>query len=290
MVNIFSKILKSKMHLRFVFNPLIRYNSNLMSKYIGINQVQRETPIIVSLTSYEAHFKDLEISLYSLLNQSLKPDRIILWLSDEIKSLNELPYEITKYIKNGLEIRIVKDIGVYTNTIYAIKEFPEAIIVSADDCIYYPAKWLEKLYHSYIAHPKDIQTHLAHRVVLKNNKISEFKNWEKFVQEESARFDNFAIKTGGILYPPNCFPSEVLRNDIYLKYAPTADDIWFWVMALLSNRKIRVVKNHIKTLSYINLIHHILQLRQNKICKQNDEQIKNLLKFYKNNILQKIIK
>ena len=122
MVNILSKILKSRLHLRFVFNPLIRYNSNLMSKYVGINPVKRDVPIIVSLTSYEARFKDLEISLYSLLNQSLIPDRIILWLSDEIESLNDLPYEITKYIKNGLEIRFVKDIGSYTKAIYAFKE------------------------------------------------------------------------------------------------------------------------------------------------------------------------
>lgn len=293
MVNIFSKILKSKMHLRFVLNPLIRYNSNLMSKYVGVNSVKRDVPIIVSLTSYEARFNDLEISLYSLLNQSLKPDRIILWLSDEIKSLNDLPYEITKYIKNGLEIKFVKDIGSYTKAIYAFKEYPESIIVTADDDIYYPKKWLEKLYHSYIAHPKDIQVHRAHRVKLKDNKILPYEKWEKHVQEESARFDNFLTGVGGVLYPPNCFLSEVFRDDIFLNYAPTADDIWFWFMALISNRKIRVVQNHIKTLRCTNLLRQILPNRKTlysiNSTGRNDEQIKNLMKFYQNNILHKII-
>lgn len=293
MVNILSKILKSKLHLRFVFNPLIRYNSNLMSKYVGINPVKRDIPIIVSLTSYEARFKDLEISLYSLLNQSLKPDRIILWLSDEIESLNDLPYEITKYIKNGLEIRFVKDIGSYTKAIYAFKEYSEAIIVTADDDIYYPKKWLERLYHSYIAHPKDIQVHRAHRVKLKDNKILPYEKWEKHVQEESARFDNFLTGVGGVLYPPNCFLSEVFRNDIFLKYAPTADDIWFWFMALISNRRIRVVQNHIKTLSCTNLLRQILPNRKTlysiNSTGRNDEQVENLMKFYQNNILPKIL-
>ena len=293
MVNIFSKILKSKMHLRFVFNPLIRYNSNLMSKYVGVNPVKRDVPIIVSLTSYEARFNDLEISLYSLLNQSLKPDRIILWLSDEIKSLNDLPYEITKYIKNGLEIKFVKDIGSYTKAIYTLKEYPEAIIVTADDDIYYPKKWLEKLYHSYIAHPKDIQVHRAHRVKLKDNKILPYEKWEKHVQVESARFDNFLTGVGGVLYPPNCFLSEVFRDDIFLNYAPTADDIWFWFMALISNRKIRVVQNHIKTLNCTNLLRQILPNRKTlysiNSTGRNDEQIKNLMKFYQNNVLHKII-
>lgn len=293
MVNILSKILKSRLHLRFVFNSLIRYNSNLMSKYVGINPVKRDVPIIVSLTSYEARFKDLEISLYSLLNQSLKPDRIILWLSDEIESLNDLPYEITKYIKNGLEIRFVKDIGSYTKAIYAFKEYQEAIIVTADDDIYYPQKWLERLYHSYIAHPKDIQVHRAHRVKLKDKKILPYEKWEKHVQEESARFDNFLTGVGGVLYPPNCFLSEVFRNDIFLKYAPTADDIWFWFMALISNRRIRVVQNHIKTLSCTNLLRQILPNRKTlysiNSTGRNDEQIENLMKFYNNNILPKIL-
>ena len=293
MVNILSKILKSRLHLRFVFNPLIRYNSNLMSKYVGINPVKRDVPIIVSLTSYEARFKDLEISLYSLLNQSLKPDRIILWLSDELESLNDLPYEITKYIKNGLEIRFVKDIGSYTKAIYAFKEYSEAIIVTADDDIYYPKKWLERLYHSYIAHPKDIQVHRAHRVRLKDRKILPYEKWEKHVQEESARFDNFLTGVGGVLYPPNCFLSEVFRNDIFLKYAPTADDIWFWFMALISNRRIRVVQNHIKTLSCTNLLRQILPNRKTlysiNSTGRNDEQIENLMKFYQNNILPKIL-
>lgn len=293
MVNILSKILKSRFHLRFVFNPLIRYNSNLMSKYVGINPVKRDVPIIVSLTSYEARFKDLEISLYSLLNQSLKPDRIILWLSDEIESLNDLPYEITKYIKNGLEIRFVKDIGSYTKAIYAFKEYSEVIIVTADDDIYYPKKWLERLYHSYIAHPKDIQVHRAHRVRLKDRKILPYEKWEKHVQEECARFDNFLTGVGGVLYPPNCFLSEVFRNDIFLKYAPTADDIWFWFMALISNRRIRVVQNHIKTLSCTNLLRQILPNRKTlysiNSTGRNDEQIENLMKFYQNNILPKIL-
>lgn len=293
MVNILSKILKSRLHLRFVFNSLIRYNSNLMSKYVGINPVKRDVPIIVSLTSYEARFKDLEISLYSLLNQSLKPDRIILWLSDEIESLNDLPYEITKYIKNGLEIRFVKDIGSYTKAIYAFKEYQEAIIVTADDDIYYPKKWLERLYHSYIAHPKDIQVHRAHRVRLKDRKILPYEKWEKHVQEESARFDNFLTGVGGVLYPPNCFLSEVFRNDIFLKYASTADDIWFWFMALISNRRIRVVQNHIKTLSCTNLLRQILPNRKTlysiNSTGRNDEQIENLMKFYQNNILPKIL-
>ena len=162
-------IFNCKFHLRFVLNPVIRYKADNLGNFCGTNRIKREVPVIVSLTSYEERFKDLVISIYSLLNQTIKPDRIILWLSDEYDGVNDLPYEITRFIKNGLEIRFVKDIKSYTKAIYAFKEYPEAIIVTADDDIYYPEDWLEKLYHSYITHPQDIQVHRAHRVKIIDN-------------------------------------------------------------------------------------------------------------------------
>ena len=271
-------------HLRFVFNPLIRYWADNLGKFCGINQLERETPVIVSLTSYAERFNDLVISLYSLLDQTIKPDKIILWLSDEFEGVNDLPYEITRFIKNGLEIRFVKDIKSYTKAIYTFKEYPNAVIITADDDVYYPRKWLEKLYYSYIAHSEDIQVHRAHRVKKTDKGIAPYESWGKHVNEETARFDNFLTGAGGVLYPPACFSKEVLREDIFLKYAPYADDIWFWVMALIHGRKIRVVKNHVKTLTCTNIWRNIFKagktLYEKNSKGQNDIQLEALLNFY----------
>lgn len=287
------KLLNCKFHLRFILNPLIRLKACHMKSRSGVNRVLREVPLIVSLTSYEERFSDLEISLYSLLNQSIKPDRIILWLSDELDGINDLPYEITRYIKNGLEIRFVKDIRSYTKAIYALKEFPDALIVTADDDIYYPKDWLEKLYHSYIANPKDIQVHRAHRIKINEGEIAPYESWDKHVEEESARYDNFLTGVGGVLYPPNCFSKEVLREDIFLKYAPYADDIWFWVMALINNRKIRVVKNHIKSLSCTDFWGQIFKNKKTlyglNSKGENDKQLQSLMKLYGQNIINRLL-
>lgn len=285
-------LLNCKFHLRFVLNPLIRYKADNLGSISGVNQIKREVPVVVSLTSYEERFDDLVISLYSLLNQTIKPDRIILWLSDEFEGVNDLPYEITRFIKNGLEIRFVKDIKSYTKAVYAFKEFPNAIVVTADDDIYYPKNWLEKLYHSYITHPQDIQVHRAHRVKLKEGVIAPYESWDKHIEEESARYDNFLTGVGGVLYPPGCFSKEVLREDIFLKEAPTADDIWFWVMALINNRKIRVVKNHIRTLACTNIFYQLGIFKRKNLYSinrigENDRQLKNLMKFYGQNILMR---
>lgn len=283
----FKRIFNYKFHLRGLFNPFIGLQISSLGDFPGTTgDIKREIPIVVSLTSYRERFEDLPITLYSLLNQNLKPDRIILWLDEDYEDLTNLPYEITQFIKNGLEIRFVKDIGSYTKVIYAFKELRNSIIVTADDDIYYPSTWLEKLYLSYIAHPEDIQVHRAHRAHLN----LPYEKWTKHVNEESARFDNFLTGVGGVLYPPNCFTNEVLREDIFLKNAPKADDIWLWVMALVHNKKIRVVQNHIKTIIAVNLLRQLFGntlYRENRTGK-NNEQLANLLKYYGQNVSSKI--
>lgn len=287
MKDLIKRIFNYRFHMRCLLNPFIGLEIASLGNYPGINETSsREVPIIVSLTSYENRFKDLPITLYSLLNQELKPDKIILWISDEFGDLSNLPYEITQFVKNGLEVRFVKDIGSYTKVIYAFEEFKNNIIVTADDDIYYPKNWLKKLYLSYIAHSEDIQVHRAHRV----NINLPYEAWEKHVKEESARYDNFLTGVGGVLYPPNCFSKEISRKDIFLKNAPNADDIWLWVMALVHNRKIRVVKNHIKTLITTNIFRQIFS---NTLYKENrnganDRQLENILKYYGENVRNKL--
>lgn len=287
MLEFFKRVFSYKFHVRgLLFAPLIKMQISSMNNYPGTTDTKREVPIIVSLTSYPDRFEDLPLTLYSLLNQSLKPDRIILWLDNTSEDLSELPYELTQFIKNGLEIKFVKDIGSYTKVIYAFKEFPFAINITADDDIYYQRDWLKKLYLSYIAHPEDIHVHRAHRVDLN----TPYEKWQKHISEESARYDNFLTGVGGVLYPPKCFTKEVLRDDVFLKQVPKADDIWLWVMALVHNRKIRVVKNHLKTLIATNIFKQLFKDNLYKHNKKgaNDKQLSNLLQFYKQNIISKL--
>lgn len=285
---VLKQIFNYRFHVRGYFNPLIKFQIDSLEDYKGTTDSKREVPVIISLTSYPDRYRELPITIYSLLNQTLKPDRIMLWLDEEADDLTTLPYEITQFIKNGLEIRFVKDLKSYTKVIYAFKEYSDCVIVSADDDIFYPKDWLKKLYMSYIAHPEDINVHRAHKV----NLACSYENWNKHIEEESAEYSNFLTGVGGVLYPPNCFTKEVLREDVFLKRAPSADDIWFWVMALVHKRKIRVVQNHCKTLVVTNLFKQIFQDNLYKKNRKgaNDEQLANLLAVYGQNILNKLRK
>lgn len=285
------RIFNGRYRLQGACKPLVNFHINSLGEYSGVNEATQRSPmLIVSLTSNEEQFKDLPQTLYSLLNQSLKPDKLILWLDEKFENSTNLPYEITQFVKNGLEIRFVKNIKSYTKVIYAFKEFFNEILVTADDNIYYPTDWLKKLYLSYVAHPENVHVHKAYKVQVCTDKKISINTRSNFVKEEVADYKNFPVSYGGILYPPNCFSKEALRQDIFLRYAPNAEEVWFWIMAIINNKKVRVVKNHIKVFSINNIFN---QMAPKNLFYHNknggyNKQLSNLMKFYASNILSKI--
>ena len=282
-------MLKELLNLQILpfINPFIFDEIGRMGECSGINDgMNRETPLIVSLSSSKKNYKNLPVTLFSLLNQSLKPDKIILWLDEEADDLTTLPYEITRFIKNGLEIKFVKNLNLYTNTICALDEFQKSIVVTACDNVYYRHDWLKNLYYSYIVSPNDIHIHRAFEVKVKDKSFAPVKEWEFCVNSETAKYTNFPVASEGILYPPNCFKNEVFRSDVFLKYANDNDTIWFWIMAVVNNKKFRVVKNHNKSSIVLNIFDYLSERKAERLSF--DFQLKSLMQFYGQNVAGKL--
>ena len=282
-------MLKELLNLQMLpfINPFIYDEINRMGEYSGVNKdMKRENPLVVSIYSCEEKFKYLPITLFSLLNQSLKPDKVILWLDKETDDLTTLPYEITRFIKNGLEVKFIDNIKSYTKTICAFEEYKDGVIVTACDNVYYRRNWLKKLYYSYIVSPNDIHIHKTLNVKIKNKSLASIKEWGGCVNSEIAKYTNFPVALGGILYPPNCFKKEAFRSDIFLKYAPQDDDVWFWIMAVINNKKFRVVKNHDKSLVCLNIFEYLSDIKEKEISF--DIQANDLMKLYGQNVINKL--
>jgi hypothetical protein len=166
--------------------------------------------------------------------------------------------------------------------------------VTADDDIYYPPEFLKLLYDAYLKDPQYIHCHRAHRITFdKNNHINKYSKWTRQVSNIEPSLCNFLTGVGGVLYPPKALYKEVFNEELFLKLSPTADDIWFWAMAVLNNTKINVVKNNIATLQYTN-IERECGLNGEKTLSQkndfgggNDKQLKNIFNHYPD--LQKTI-
>lgn len=246
-----------------------------------------ENGIIISLTSFPQRMYEIHFTLYSLLTQSVKPAKVVLWLGEEQfpNGEKDIPEKVLKLKENGLVIGWHKNLRSYTKLIPALKKYPNNIIVTADDDIFYEKDWLKKLVKGYEHNKNCIICHRAHKVQLDTNTLAPYKKWPKKIKSSKPSFSNFLTGVGGVLYPPNCLYKDILNEELFIKLAPNADDVWFWAMAILNNTKIAVVKNSIVNLTYVNparergLINEVTLFSSNK-KGGNDYQIKNVLNHY----------
>lgn len=199
--------------------------------------------IIVSLTSFPARTKSVAKVIRQMNRQTLSPDKIVLYLTAAQFPNNVLPTELKKLCDENLcEIRFYKrPIKSYTKLIPALTDFPNDIIITIDDDMDYPLNLIETLYNTHIKKPNTIIGCDVRRIA----KGKSYKKWRKIqnrwwrkIMFRAPSFKNFAAGVGGVLYPPHTLYSDVSREDLFIRLAPDADDVWFWAMAVLNGTKI----------------------------------------------------
>lgn len=197
--------------------------------------------LIVSLTSYPARFKGLAKTLRTLLAQTVRPDRLILWVahSDVIK----LPKEVTALSDHGLDIQHCEDIGSFKKLIPTLKHEANAFIAIADDDILYPTNWLEKLTETWSGDYDEIVAGRAHKIrVNEYGKPAPYLEWEwNYRDGHDKSHLIFPTGCGGVLFPPRSFHRDVTNQNLFMRLCPTADDIWLYWMCVLNNKKYRLV-------------------------------------------------
>ena len=118
---------------------------------------KQDQDIIVTLTSYGKRVKGSAVyTIYSLLKQTVRPNRIVLWLDEKEYRNDNLPNELVFMERFGLEVRFAHDIGPYTKIIHALKAFPDKHLITVDDDIYYSESFIEELKMAHSLHPKAI--------------------------------------------------------------------------------------------------------------------------------------
>ncbi|WBU55569.1 glycosyltransferase [Paracoccus sediminicola] len=183
-----------------------------------------DAPLIVSLTSYGARLAAAELVLASLLRQTVRADRVILWLDEE--DLDRLPGGIRD---SGAEIRVCPNWKSYKKLVPTLLESPEAYIVTADDDLYYGPDWLEGLVAAAKAGAK-VACHRGHRVTLEQGLPQKYDNWQRNIPRPDAGKLIFPTGVGGVLYGPGVFHPDATDAGKFMRLAPSADDVWFYWM------------------------------------------------------------
>ena len=241
--------------------------------------------LVVTLTSYGRRVRKTVIHvLKSLLLQTHRPDRIILWLDNSNFSSDNVPSNLAKFCrKYGVEIRFCDDIRSYKKLVPALELCPNDILVTVDDDIVYKRGFLKCLYDAHLRYPNHVLSTLAHCPVVEDRQFLPYKNWKHNI----TRMGNekmFPIGCGGILYPPASLYKDVSCKELFMKIAPQADDVWFWAMAVMAGTKHRLV-DFGYSFYHIDMLYQKLHkgsslMSSNLYGDCNDVQIKRVMEYY----------
>ncbi len=237
----------------------------------GVNTQPRAFKVIVSLTSYPARLPTVYLAIESLLNQTLKPDRIILWLSKTEVDAVDIPASLTTLQPRGLEIRFVdENVRSYKKLVYAVEAFGDHHIVTFDDDMMCPKWFLQRLYHTHQQHPDCIATYRG-RVMSKSGdrQLCPYNQWPFY---DSARhngrepsYNLFPTGGCGTWYPPHSLDAR-LSDRMFMTVCPTGDDIWFKAMSLLAHTRAVMVQRASVTFPMI----HIHQAQARTLWEHNE--------------------
>lgn len=196
--------------------------------------------MIVSLASYRPRFATLSKTLRSLLAQTVRADRTILWVPEEDRP--ELPADVLSLEERGLEIRTSRNLRSYGKIIPALENWPDAYIVTADDDLYYEPTWLETLVGGAVPGEHVIVCRRAHRPKQNGSGFEPYAEWDwDVVTNGEVRDDLFPTGGAGALYPPRSLSPDVLDEATFMSICPTADDIWLYWMGRRAGSKVRQV-------------------------------------------------
>ena len=273
------------------FEPLVKFDIvsenlrhlTLNSKEQGITDTAYfpNEQLIVSLTTYGKRLYNVYLAIESIMQQTRKANRIVLWLDEALKD-TQLPQTIILQQKRGLEIRYCKDIKSYKKLIPALQLFPNDTIVTIDDDAIYHHDLLEEMIKTRLEEPNCIICNRYHKIKLnKDGSLKPYLEWDIECKEEAKSHLCFSTGVGGVMYPPASLSNEVFNEKVFTELCPFADDVWFKAMAIINNVPYKPIPQNIHKTMYIDIpITEASLLKYNVLGKGNDKALSNVFKHY----------
>lgn len=238
MTNLFQKINETWRNAKkLFFSPgQIRFEAHLAELERNVCESRRqgvtETPVaerevIISLTSYGRRVEQVHLAIESLMRQTQLPNRIILWLDDSWKD-KALPAALNLQRSRGLEVRFCQDWRSFKKLVPTLLEFPDALIITADDDIIYDSGMIDRLLRGHALFPHCVICQSAVR--LKPGKP--YSKAALTPDHMTPAYDLMPMGGNGTLYPPGSLHPDVTDMATAARICPTADDIWFRAMSM----------------------------------------------------------
>lgn len=273
---LYETIRKLKRRNRPFWRLLYKVNKSLVNLFFPVSQkwkntygLDKDSRIVVSLTTYPARISTVWIAVSSLLQQTMKPYKVILWLAEEQFPDHEIPYNLERLKKRGLEIRFCEDLKPHKKYFYAMQEYPDYYVVTADDDIFYPENHIEQLWRGHEKYPDAVICHWSHQI--ESDSQGEFRPYNEWKDASipSPSYHTLAVGCNGIFYPPDSLPIETFDKNKIIKYSLYTDDLWLKCMEILNGSK--TINCNETPLIYFN----ILSTRNSGLWKSNTGEARN---------------
>ncbi len=203
----------------------------------GLNTKPRKEKYTVSFTSFPARIEYAHLVVETVMRQSFKPDRIVLWLASEQFPGEVIPKSLEALKEKGLTVEFCADIRSHKKYYHAFKKYPDDNIIIIDDDLFYPMDCFKKLIKLHKKHPHDIIGTSAQ--IIHPNLTALPTEW--VVAENYADYSSSIYVqpfTGyGTLYPAHWYPQEVFNLESIKNLAWSADDLWLKAMSIINGVK-----------------------------------------------------
>lgn len=272
----------------FVLYLIISYLENVLINITPNSAIRKSAPscgtkkVIASLTSFPARIQSVHKAIKSILLQTTRPQKVVLWLADEQFREQELPSQLLKLCKYGLEIKYCNDLRSHKKYYYALQDQAEnELVITFDDDIIYHPNTIRRLLEAHNLYPKDIVCSAAHSITLdESGKVNPYNLWGSVSNNNQSTKLISPLTGSGCLYPAKVMPPETFIEDDIRELAFSADDLWIAFMARLSNTQIRTVNKVARTFSVVTSSQSVHLAQVNCIGDGNDQTIRNIIQKY----------
>lgn len=203
--------------------------------------------LTVNLTTTHSRLHLCSATVWSLMNQSLKPDFIVLWvsrdsyLSDE--GIKQTPDIVQKFntINNIIVVNYVSNTGPYRKIIPALRKGNHSdIMVYADDDVIYGYDWLKTLVDCFNRYDRKCVVASRVRIIDKNifGSTKSYSSFDISTSEEKYNERFIITGVGGAILTKDLIDSQYLNDDSFIVVAPKTDDIWISKIIELSGTSV----------------------------------------------------
>ena len=173
-----------------------------------------DAPVIISLTSYKHRIKDIIPTLKTLNNQSVKADKIVLYIAFEDEEY--LYPELTNYC----EIRLCKDTRSHKK-FNGFWDFPDCYVATADDDLLYDADWLKTLLQACQLSPNCVAAHNTFR--LGDFSFTSLATRKNNASSLNGTFHMYVMSGAGVMIQPGTAEKITELKDAW-KFSPYCDE------------------------------------------------------------------